>query len=286
MEAFVLFVLGAAFGSFLDVVATRYDPSGFMFGPKQIGGHSQCVNCGKNLRWFELIPIVSYLTQFGRCRSCGSKILAENFYVEVITGALTVAIPRVFLSAGLYSYSSVFFWAYVVLWAIAFYALILITLIDLKHGIIPDEAVVIIGAIGLIIGILASFLEFAPPSSLGPYRFLFGVSGPVWLNRLVGFVVGLVLFAGICFVTKGRGMGMGDVKLMGALGILFGWPDVLILSAFAFIIGSIYGLWAIMKQGKTLKSAVPFGPYLAIGAATLFFFGEKMVECYFSLFSI
>lgn len=286
MTALIRFFFGAAIGSFLDVVALRYDPDRFLFSRASIGGRSRCPSCRKVLGWHELIPIVSFLLQRGRCRSCKAQIAIEHFWAEIVSGLIFMYVPIVVRATAISWYPLRYLWAAEALWVALLLALLLITLIDIRLYLIPDEASIAIGAAGIALAYLGAH-AFGPGTSfLGHYAFLFGFRGDMAVNRLIGAAAAAALFGFLVFVTKGKGMGMGDLKLAAALGIAFGWPDALISFAFAFVLGSLFGIWHIVRGKGSMKSAVPFGPFLALGASAVFFFGEPLARAYFSLVPI
>ena len=269
----LLFVFGLAVGSFLDVVASRYDPDKFLLSKKIIGGRSRCVKCGKKLEWLELIPIISFALQAGRCRSCKTKLSLEYPLVEILSGLIFVLVPRAFSS-----------WTVAGLWILVFLTLLLITLIDLRLNLIPDEASIILTILGIFLIILtASRFSLAEGSFLGPYAAMAGLRQNIWLNHLLAAISAGLFFGLLILITRGRGMGGGDLKLGAALGVVFGWPDTLAILALAFIIGSLFGLGGILRRKKTLKSAMPFGPYLALASVLIFFFGGDLARLYLKL---
>ena len=279
--AVLLFILGLAVGSFLDVVASRYDPDTSLLSKKVISGRSRCTSCGRVLKWFELIPLLSFITQAGRCRSCQARLSFEYPLVEVLSGLIFVFVPRAVLSP-LHSPTD---YLGAILWVLTFLTLLLVALIDLRTRIIPDEASVFLASLGILLVLLgASSFGLIDGSFAGGYAALFGIRQNIYVNHLVGFLAAAIFFALLVIITRGRGMGGGDVKLAAALGILFGWPDVILITALAFMLGSVVGLFQILFQGRTLKSFLPFGPFLALGSMLVFFFGEHIIRFYFQLF--
>lgn len=269
----LLFVFGLAVGSFLDVLASRYNPDKFLLEKKVIGGRSGCTKCGKKLEWFELIPIISFALQAGRCRSCKTKLSLEYPVVEIVSGLIFVLVPRVISP-----------WTVAGLWILVFLTLLLITLIDLRLNLIPDEASIFLIILGVLLIILtASRFSLVEGSFLGSYAALAGFRQNIWLNHLLAAISSGLFFGLLIAITRGRGMGGGDLKLGAALGIVFGWPDILAILALAFIIGSLFGLGGILRRKKTLKSAMPFGPYLALASVIIFFFGGDLARLYLKL---
>jgi prepilin signal peptidase PulO-like enzyme (type II secretory pathway) len=239
----LLFCLGLALGSFLHVLASRYDPERFILTRNTLGGRSYCPNCRKTLAWYELIPLVSFLVQQGRCRSCGAKLEWSYFWVELVSGLIVAFAPLP--------------------WTIVFLVLLLITLIDLRLQIIPDELTVVLIALG--IGLTAFMGQPSP-----------------WTNHLAAAFGAALFFAGLVAITRGKGMGIGDVKLGFALGLIFGYPNTLLLVMLAFVIGAVVGIGLIVSGSKGLKSAVPFGPFLAASAAIVFFWGQVIIESWYN----
>jgi len=273
------FVLGAVFGSFGYVLALRYDGDHFLLDPKVVGGRSYCPHCRKSLIWFELIPFISFAIQGGRCRNCKTHISFAYPVSEILSGLLFVAIvARV---QDFYGVMGMNFWILSVLWIVFFFALFLLSVIDIRLGIIPDEITIFLCIVAVcIVGFSAANLGSSNFSFFGPYAIFFGLQKNIWINRVVGALLGVLFFGGLVALTKGKGMGMGDVKFAIPLGFIFGWPDILFLTAFAFISGAAVGLLYILSGKKTMKSALPFGPFLALGAFFVFFLGFGFMSIY------
>ena len=277
----LLFLFGLVFGSFGYVLALRYDGNHFLLNPKVIGGRSYCPHCHKTLQWFELIPFLSFAIQGGKCRNCKARIGFIYPIVEFLSGFLFI-----FVAARVQDFYGIVtgfdFWVLAVLWIAFFFALLLLSIIDIRLGIIPDEIVVFLGVIAIsIVSFTTLRFDALFSSFFGQYSVLFGLANNPWANHLLGAIVGMIFFGGLVMLTRGKGMGMGDVKLAIPLGLLFGWPGILFLSATAFVIGAIFGLCSMAFAKKTMKSAVSFGPFLAIGASFVFFYGLGFIDWYF-----
>ena len=260
-------------GSFLNVAAFRYYPEEeSFFSYKNWGGRSRCQHCHQQLSWFELIPVLSFLIQKGRCWICRRKISWQYPIVELASGFIFL-LPFYFQKSFVNGQ-----WSIVesVIWILVFLTFLLIWAIDYRLYIIPDELSFLLGVLGL----LAT--DFSGKSFLGSYALLFGLSENVWQNHLAGLLVGAALVGFIIIFTGGRGMGMGDLKLMGALGLLYGWPEVLFIFAIASIIGAAASLILMLVGKKTMRSHIPFGPFLVLGATAVFFFGEALLKFYFN----
>ncbi len=291
----LLFVFGAALGSFLNVVALRYNPERSVFSTSRIGGRSHCPGCERTLRWFELVPIVSFIIQRARCRNCSSRISFRYLCVELVLGLVVSVVPLAL--ARFYGFIphpgllalDVWMWALLALWVLAFLLLSLIVLIDLDKFIIPDELNVAVGAVGVAISVLLTVhvesLPFAVWSFTEHYALLATPVLPVILNRLIGGAIGTAFFWMLYAGSRGRGMGFGDVKLAAAIGLLIGWPDILLGAAFAFIIGGIWGGIVILVGRGRFRDRVPFAPFFVLGTAVAIFFGNAILNGYFSLFS-
>ncbi len=247
------FAIGAALGSFVNVLATRYQPTGQIFGHGIARGRSKCPKCEKILAWYELIPIISFLIQRRRCRNCSAYIAWRYLLMELVGGLIVV---MTFLYFGLFPIS--------IFWSAVLFIFLLIALIDMRHCVIPDQlniALVLAGAI------------------------LIGVSGLtdwlVWKDHLLGAAIGLVIFSLIILLTSGRGMGVGDLKLAAALGFLFGWQGILVILMSAFILGGVVATGVLLSGKRGWKDVLPFGPFLVMASILYLFFGNVIIDRYF-----
>lgn len=250
MAVFV-FLLGAAIGSFLNVCIYRLPLDQSIVSPG-----SRCMSCGAAVRWFDNIPIISWIILRGRCRGCGTGFSIRYPLVELLTACVMLIL---FLRFGL----SVSFAVYALLVA----ALIVVTFIDFDHQIIPDE----ISLSGVILGFLASF--FLPE--------------PGWASSLAGIVVGwgslALVFYVYLWLTGREGMGGGDAKLLAMLGAFLGWKAVPFIIFTSSLVGSVVGLSLMGLQRKGRHLAIPFGPYLAMGAVLYIFYGPQLINWYLRL---
>jgi len=287
-----LFIFGACFGSFLNVVIFRYKPENFSI--KNLFGRSRCSHCHKTLRFYELFPILSFFAQAGKCRSCRARLSWQYPLVELLAGLVFVLVPLHFFDLPMiYAFPAIEAIILSVIWVVAFLVLILISAIDLRFQIIPDFLNGLLALLGIAgIFTLRYFSDFGIANNgihgsfLGRYAMIFRVGDSLWVNFILGAVFGLILFGGLHLLTRGRGMGLGDAKLAAALGLLLGWPDIVLVSALAFIVGSIVSIFLLVKKKKKAKDQLPFGPFLAVGTALVFFFGYEIVNAYFSLFNL
>jgi prepilin signal peptidase PulO-like enzyme (type II secretory pathway) len=278
----LLFIFGIIFGSFFNVVSMRYDGDHFLLDPHIIGGRSHCSHCGKTLRWFELVPLFSFLIQGGRCRRCKVRLSPQYPTVEFISGVIFVMVP--WCVAG-FSAITAAGWPFSALWILAFLVLLLSSVIDIRTGIIPDELNVALGVIAVLLGIF-SVAANTNATLMGPFSDILHIGGSVWAGRVVGAIFGFAFFEFLLLVTRERGIGMGDVKLALPLGLLFGWPDILPVIGFAFICGALAGVALIVLKKKTMKATLPFGPFLAFSSACVFFFGSPVAIWYLRLIGV
>lgn len=285
-----LFFIGAAIGSFLNVLAVRYKSEKRILTRDIFFGRSHCIYCGKVLRWYELIPIFSYLFQRGKCLNCGASLSLQYFISEVIAGGFLVFftwyfyrffnLPDIILQGG----NTWPYYGFLCIWIIAAYGLLLMSLIDFRLQIIPDQINLFLVVSGIAFAALKYFHPFINNSFLGKYSLLFSISNQVLLSHFLAGIFGLFLFGLIVVLSRGKGMGIGDVKLAGALGLLLGWPDIILSFFVSFIIGAIVGVLLLFFGKKSMKDAVPFGPFLAIGVFLTIFWGEKLLDYYFNFF--
>ncbi len=255
IDSYVVFLLllgvfGLAFGSFANVVIWRLPRGESLSTPA-----SHCPKCEKPIRWFDNIPVLSWVLLRGRCRDCGAPISARYPLVELSSGALWI------LAGVLYGFSARTVWAIVL-----FYLLLILSLIDVDVMRLPNPLVLLLGLIGFAGVMLAQFTTFdaAPIAWAG---------GQPPAQPLVSGIVGLVLGGGLSLgiavlysaVRNAVGFGMGDVKLLAALGLYFG-PFVLMVFFFGSLFGAILGLLLARGREELRTRRVPFGPMLALGA--------------------
>lgn len=243
----VVFLYGIVIGSFLNVCIYRI--------PKKENiatTRSHCMSCGYQLKWYDLVPLFSYLALRGKCRKCGSRISVQYPLVEALNGALYLLV----------------FWRYglsvdSLLYCLLFSALIVLSVIDFRTYEIP---------VGINIFIL----------TLGLIRIVTNLSH--WLSYGIGLLSVSIPLLLIYLVTKGRGIGGGDVKLMAAAGLLIGWK----LNVLGFLLGCILGSvihvcrMKLSGEGRTLA----MGPYLAMGIAISVMWGEQMIAWYLSFMGL
>jgi len=238
----ISFLLGLIFGSLANVVVLRQNT-----GERIVKDRSRCFACGAALGWLELIPVVSFLIQGGRCRHCRSKISWQYLLVELSMGLLFLSF---FLRwQGLYGTFSN--WPVLAWWLLLGFFMLILAVYDIRHHILPDAFSYLFIALALVGNI---FLKQTTPMffllSLLPALFL------LLLN----------------LASRGRWMGLGDAKLMLGGGLFLGFPGILSALFFAFWSGSLFGLAFILLKRYSFKSEIPFGPFLILGMLIAFFF--------------
>ena len=242
-----LFLAGACVGSFCNVLIYRIPrEEEFVKTP------SHCMTCGHNLKWFELIPVVSWLMQGGKCRSCGVKLSVQYPIVEALNALMWLLTGILFRGD----------WLSVALYCLLFSMLMVLSVIDWRMFIIPN-------GINLVI-----FL-------LGVVRLVTDLGN--WPLYVIGMLSVSLVFLLLHVLTGGNGLGMGDVKLVAGAGLLLGWPKMLL----AVLVGSLSGaiIHSVrMKHGADRKLA--FGPYLAAGIWFAALVGEPLITAYLSLFGL
>ena len=245
----ILFILLFALliGSFLNVCIYRIPRNKSISFPP-----SHCTNCNTSLKPVDLIPVLSYLYLKGSCRYCGEKISPKYPIVEALNGILWVIL---YLRFGL----SFEFYGLAVLSSL----LLVISVIDLEIQEIPD---------GLnILGFIAGIIYIAVQWDID-----------LVLSSFAGLLIGSGLFFLIAFLSKG-GMGGGDIKLLGVLGIWLGWKLTMLLILLSFFIGALVSVFLIITKIKSRKDYIPFGPFIAIGAYIAIIFGDFLIDWYLNL---
>lgn len=259
----IIFILGLIVGSFLNVVIYRLEN-----GEKIVNDRSRCLSCKHTLAWYDLVPVLSFIFLKGKCRYCNNKISWQYPLVEIGTGVLFILMLNLFNTPPTPSLEGNYFQCPILHLAFWFYiisSLIVIFVYDLKHYIIPDKVIypAIIAALG--------------------FNLFSNFHNSLFLNNIfAAFIAGLFFYA-IVIVTKGKGMGGGDIKLAFLMGLILGWPVIIFSVFLAFISGSIVGIYLILTGKKKMKSMVPFGPFLIFGTFAGLFWGKEIVKWYFNL---
>ena len=244
-------VLGLSVGSFLNVCIYRLPRGESVLRPR-----SRCPKCQRSLTWYENIPVVSWLILRARCGGCGARISAQYPAIEIVTALLWVLIvwmtPPGWLLASRLVLAT---------------ALIVLFMIDLEHQLLPNAIT--------LPGIVAGFL-FSLVTQPGPVDSLIGI--------VVGGGVLYAIAAAYYLLRKEEGMGMGDVKMLAMVGAFLGWQQVLLTLVLSSFAGAVIGLAVMSLQRGTLRYALPFGTFLAVGTLIAMLAGEQILAWYVGLY--
>lgn len=254
----VVFFFGTIIGSFLNVVAYRYNTG------RTLGGRSMCFSCGKKLHWHELIPLASYISQGGKCLGCRSHISLQYPIVEALTGFVFASIFIHF--AHLLPVNILLFGVHALYAAIIWSLVIVIAVYDIRHTIIPERLVWLLAALSFI-GIFifsGDALVLRLPS--------------VW--EISSGVILALPFALLWYFSGGKLMGLGDAKLIFALGYILPISNGVAGLIISFWIGTVIALLLLaFRKGKySMKSEIPFGPFLAIGFFIAYLFSVTVFD--------
>lgn len=242
---FLAFIFGILIGSFLNVCIYRVpENEDIVFTP------SHCSTCDEKIKWYDLVPIISYVLLKGRCRNCNEKVSIQYPVIELLNG---VAYMGLFWYFGL---EVEFF-----IGAVLFSTLLVMSIIDFRHMIIPNG--------------LNYFLLVVALFHLVYDR-----------EHIVDYIIGGVIVSGILYsitlVTKGK-MGLGDVKLMAVSGLLLGWKNIVLSLFIGSVVGSVIGIFLILIGKIKRKQPIPFGPFLGLGIMISYVFGDYIIAWYLSI---
>ena len=252
----LVFLFGISFGSFLNVLIYRLPLKKSLLKPP-----SNCPNCETAIRFYDNIPLLSYIILRGKCRKCGHKISLRYPLVELLSGGLTVY--------AMYCFGFTIKGMEVAVLSLLFLA---IFFIDLDHTIIPD----IFTLPGIILGLAVSFI---PGAIIG------------WKYSLIGIAVGggAFMIVGLLgqLIFRKEALGFGDVKYAAMVGAFLGWKNLILMLIIASFLGSVIGIALILLSGKKGKPTyIPFGPFLTVGAWIAIYFGDDLIRAYLRLVGI
>jgi len=257
-----IFILGSAVGSFLNVLIDRLPKN------EKITGWSHCDNCKEKLRWYDLIPVFSFVFLRGKCRYCHKKLSWQYPIVEMVTGIALVYVLSfrpsearggIFLSDPSTSLPLVASLRMTAMLGIIS-CLIVVFFSDLKYHLISDY--ILLALFGF------SILD----------KFFNNITIQQYSNFFIsGLIVALPIFL-IYYFSRERAMGLGDVYLSAITGFLLSWKVGYLALYIAFVTGAIFGSFLIVLHKKKLKSKIPFGPFIVIGTMVMLFWGEKIME--------
>ncbi len=268
LVSLLLFAVGTAIGSFLNVLIYRTITDD---EDSWVAGRSHCDHCRSKIAWFDNIPLLSYLVLRGRCRKCKKRISLSHPVVEFLTGALFVW----WYWAGAFFFQLTqrpFQTLQPLFWLMVGLLLIAILVTDYLYLLIPDALT------GALLGLTII------------YRVALVLAGVMQLKDLgfavMGMVLAVALFGSLWLITKGKGMGFGDVKLIAPLSLLVGWPEVIVLVFAACVIGAVVGLALIALKKHKFGQVIPFGPFLVLGTALTLIWGGELLHWYLQLLTV
>jgi len=265
----LLFVAGAAIGSFLNVVIYRsLDDEPTKKKESWVQGRSRCDHCGGLIFWYDNIPLLSYVLLRGRCRHCDEKISLAHPVMELMGGLLFVwwywgATVFFQLTQSPLQVLQPLFWLAVGL------VLLAIFVADILYYSIPDTMVIILTVLTVI------------------YRIVLVAYGEMRVQDLWWAIIAtsavVIFFGSLWYFTKGKGMGLGDAKLIIPLGLLMGWPGIVVAVFLAFVLGALVGVGLILVKKRTFGQVIPFGPFLISGCFFALIWGDHLVRWYLGL---
>ena len=272
---FIIFIFGLMVGSFLNSIIYRLSS-----GESFLIQRSYCPHCKHILSWEDLIPLFSFIILRGKCRYCRQKISWQYPLVEIATGSLFLLIfnfqlPSVISEGEEEIYLFAFNFLNLIYYLVIACFLIIIFVYDLKHYIIPDK--IIYPAIAT--AIFYQLFGILNLEIISDFGFRISDLKPL-LNPLLSAILASLFFLLIALVSGGKWLGLGDVKLAFFMGLFLGFPNVLFALFLAFSIGAIIGIGLIIAGKKTLKSEVPFGPFLVAGTFIALFWGRAIIDWY------
>ena len=247
LNLLLVFLIGITLGSFANVCIYRL--------PKNkniVQGRSFCPKCKKGIKWFDNIPLISFLLLNGKCRKCHKPIPLRYFIVELITG---IGFLLIYLNSNNY-YAIIFLSVLFILYLIIFF-------IDLKHFIIPDS-------LNFSIIILAIFKNFLPNFNTS---FIHDINQSI-IGGMVGYLSIWIIINLYRVIKKIEGMGLGDAKLMTGIGLLFGWQSIPFALFVSAVLGLILVLPSLINKKKNLRSEIPFGPFIITACFIYFICGD------------
>ncbi|MDQ3098428.1 MAG: prepilin peptidase [bacterium] len=292
----ITFILGTAVGSFINNTAER------LYRGEKINGRSHCEHCNKTLSASDLVPLFSYIFLKGKCRYCHTNLPKQYIIIEIITGIIFTLIyhlvsTKAFVSAD-YLNNSVHFVDFGIFVPLIFFyivttSLLILFITDFKYGMLYDKVVLptILFVFCYRILVIAynyfHIYSYLNKTELGQYFIRSGLalnrvqfSSNIFLYTLLGSIAIASFFLLLIIITKGRGMGGGDLKLGFLIGLLSGWPNMVISIFIGFLTGAVVSCILLLVRKRTVGQTIPFGPFLILGCFIVMFFGDQLFGWY------
>jgi leader peptidase (prepilin peptidase) / N-methyltransferase len=295
----VLFLFGLVWGSAVNVMIYRNKTAGEI-NSKLVGRRSRCPYCGKKIAWYDNIPLLSFFLLKGRCRHCGKKISWQYPLVELATALLVlvfVILKTDFenIQANILS-SPIFggFWMEVFIWVVQLICifaivgiLVAIFVYDLKYFLIPNIFVLGGGIAAvlynLIFDLTAVETGFKPVSTAFPEPVSTAFLNSATVSGFLGALIAAGFFFCLVYFSREKWMGWGDVKFAVFMGLILGFPLILVGLAVAYFIGSVVGIGLVLLKKKKMKAEIPFGPFLCLGTYISLIFGHQIIAWYLKI---
>lgn len=281
-------------GSFAKAAADR------SLVKKSLGGRSYCPKCRHQLAWYDLFPVFSYIILWGKCRYCGKKISLSYPLTEVLTGGLTaylfiITFSDFGLPSNIYDLKFISLILELLIKTFFITVLVILFLTDIKKMLIPDRIILpsivagILALAGLSIfkaGWLYYYLSqnqigryLLPPRSDYYQRHVLAASEPLFYGISTGLAIAGFFYA-LIIITKGKGMGGGDVKLGAFIGLMLGFPNAVLALILSFLAGALFSVGLIIAGKKHFGEVIPFGPFLVFGSLIALFWGNRIIDWY------
>lgn len=293
------FLIGTILGSFAKAVADRLKKQ------NSLRGRSYCANCKHNLAWYDLFPVISYLMLRGKCRYCHKQIPFSNFASEIVMGGLVLILfltqafdLNIFLNPTFASIPIILTFIFKIIIVLILFILFLT---DLKTGLLPDKITFPAVGIGLVYWLIICSLNswllyiglkgnvigkyLMPPYSNYLYTLIYRVWEPAIYSIILGIAASL-FFVFLIIITKGKGMGWGDVKFVLFIGIVLGFPNGLIALFLAFLSGALFSIILLIFGKKRFGQTIPFGPFISFGAYVALLWGPQISNWYLNSFKM
>lgn len=289
-------------GSFAKALADR------SLANKSFLGRSYCPRCKHKLAWYDLFPVISFLSTSGKCRYCKNKIGIEYPVVEVVMGAIVallfwqsflnfqLSILNFQLIPNIFEFSIFLLELIAKIFFIVILAILFLT--DLKKMFIPDRITLPSIVIGIVLGFILTLVKIGylyytllqtplgklllPPKNEYFQRHVILIAEPFIYSILIGAGIA-AFFLTLIIVTKGKGMGGGDVKLGALMGVMLGFPNALFALILSFVTGAIFSIALLLTGKKHFGQTIPFGPFLVLGSLIMLFWGNYIVDWYLNL---